>query len=368
MSKRKSKADVFYNWNKTFNYNAFVTMVCGGRNIGKTYGMRLQNVRDYLKHGWRFVHLVRNKDNKGTYAATFFDKLVKNKEFPDYIFKTTNMLAYIAKRPKEGAKPNWKVCGYFVSIPECQDLKNYTFVNVRRIVMDEFIIESYSQQRYKHGEFEALTSLVSSASRELPPELVKELGLDYNVVKPAVYLLANPCNLVNPYFTHYHVDKIPDYGFTWIKKSEILLHYVPEDAAFTNALINDTVAGRMAKGTRQERIMRGSGYTDTSTGFISKKPSTAKLAYTFAYLNERFGVWYDEKSGFLWVCSNAPKNSGMVEFALTKADATVNRIMANRANGRMRICSECFSNGIMRFDKPATYEKFLNMLSMFGVR
>ena len=42
----------FYNWQKTLSYNADVTMVIGARGIGKTYGLRLQFIRDIDSVKW----------------------------------------------------------------------------------------------------------------------------------------------------------------------------------------------------------------------------------------------------------------------------------------------------------------------------
>ena len=52
----------YYDWNKTLAYDADVTMVVGARGIGKTYGVRLQCIMDYIKNGFRFVELVRYKN------------------------------------------------------------------------------------------------------------------------------------------------------------------------------------------------------------------------------------------------------------------------------------------------------------------
>ena len=52
----------YYDWEKTLSYDADVTMVIGARGVGKTFGLRRQFIRDYLRHEWRFVEVTRYKN------------------------------------------------------------------------------------------------------------------------------------------------------------------------------------------------------------------------------------------------------------------------------------------------------------------
>lgn len=51
----------YYDWADTFSKDAPLTMVVAVRDVGKTYGLRKQLIRDFLKDGARFVQLVRYK-------------------------------------------------------------------------------------------------------------------------------------------------------------------------------------------------------------------------------------------------------------------------------------------------------------------
>ncbi len=75
----------FYDWGRTFSKDAYMTFVCATRDAGKTYGLRKQFVRDFLKDGSRFVQLVRFKTGLSAVAGGFFDQLQEgpNVEFPD---------------------------------------------------------------------------------------------------------------------------------------------------------------------------------------------------------------------------------------------------------------------------------------------
>ena len=53
--KAKSK---YYGWERTLSYDADVTMVIGARGIGKTFGLRMQCIRDLIRDGSRFCEVV----------------------------------------------------------------------------------------------------------------------------------------------------------------------------------------------------------------------------------------------------------------------------------------------------------------------
>ena len=65
----------YYDWNDTLARDADITMVIGARGIGKTYGIRLQFIRDYIRKKWRFVELVRYKNELQDFTSTYFQKI-----------------------------------------------------------------------------------------------------------------------------------------------------------------------------------------------------------------------------------------------------------------------------------------------------
>lgn len=52
----------YYDWEKTLSYDADVTMVIGARGVGKTFGLRKQCIKDFLRDGSRFVEVTRFKN------------------------------------------------------------------------------------------------------------------------------------------------------------------------------------------------------------------------------------------------------------------------------------------------------------------
>ena len=351
----------FYDWNKTLSYDADVTMVVGARGIGKTYGLRLQFIRDWIKDGSRFVELVRHKNELSDFSATYFDRIDTNEEFPNYIFKTTPRHAYIAEKPEnEDTKPVWHLIGYFGALTEAQAMKKRTYSKVKRMLLDEAVIDKRLDRyhNYLPNEFGILANILDSVSRERAETKYSD--------RCRVYLLGNACDLLNVYFAAYGVSEIPPYGYSWHKGKTMLLHYV-KDNEYAKAKSVDTVAGRMLADTTDELIASANEFVQGNKDFVFKKPKTAKFYFGIVYLNMKFGVWADYKEGYYYVTQKIPNNAENV-FALTASDNRTNYIMARRAEGVLKGFTDLYYLGIIRYETPYIKEKFIEVLNLFGVR
>lgn len=156
----------YYDWGRTFAYDALMTMVVGVRDVGKTYGLRKQLVNDFLKDGARFVQLVRYKTELPIMSGEYLAKV--GREFPGHMFKTDNRFAWCAERVPDGEKPDWRCMGYFCALTQMQQIKNTTFVDPYRIVLDEAIIDPALQRytSYLPREYYVLTQAIDSITRE----------------------------------------------------------------------------------------------------------------------------------------------------------------------------------------------------------
>lgn len=351
----------FYDWQRTFSYDADVTMVVGARGVGKTFGLRLQFIEDYIRHGWRFVEVVRYKNELGDVSDGYFDKIqaVVDK-YSEYVFKTDSRYAYIAKAPEEGEKVrDWKRMGYFVALSEGQKKKKKTFVNVRRILLDEAIIEASDRYHtYLPNEFATLANIVDTVSRE---------RADTRTTKPCVYLLANACDLYNPYFAAYGVDANLTFGYRWYRDKTFLLHYV-DAGEYASEKLTGTVAGRMLANTSAGGIAARNEFVGTTSDFVTSKPKHAKFAFAIRFSNMTYGVWVNERDGFYHVTDGAPRNTEDRTHYLTREDAQINMVAARRVSAVAHVIAESYYMGMLRYDKVATKAGFERILELFGVR
>lgn len=350
----------FYDWNKTLSYDAEITSVIGARGIGKTYGLRLQAIRDYLNNGYRFLEIVRhNAELEGDDAIQrdYFLRIAENEEFPEYQFKCVGKHAYIAKKCAEDKKPEWQMFGYFVALSTFQRAKKRTFSKVKRIIFDEAYLERHSDRwhNYLPNEVNLLSSVVNTAARE---------RADTESVKPRVYLLGNACDLVNPYFARWHVGDVPKFGYTWYENKTFLLHYVKNE---TTELTKDSVASHIAGAGALSDMAILNEFLKQDDSYFGKKPARAKLAFAIVYLRNKYGVWLDESEGYYYVTPDFPSRTKSPIYALTADDARPNYIIAKRAQKALKGFTELYYMGVVKYKDHATRDGFLKAMQLYGI-
>lgn len=359
------KAFEYYDWNATLAYDAELTMVVGPRRYGKTFGLRLQCVRDWLRKGWRFCEIVRTKseiEGPDAMQRDYYEKV--GEMFPDLLFKIQGKRALVARKPEsEDDAPVWDTIGYFVAMTDYQNLKRRTISNVRRYILDEFIIERDLARGYRDyipGEVDIVASIVQTISGERPGQSPR--------IPPRVYLLANAGDLVNPWFARYRITEEPSPGYTWLEDRRALLHYVAS-AEYGSRMVQETVAGHISGESSYMRMAGSSSFFKIDEALFAKRPKSASFAFGLIYYGEPFGVWLDDRGGYYYVDSQIPKGELKAPvFALTKDDASPNYIMATRAQKTLRGFSEMYYYDAIRYESQAKREAFIRAMALYGIR
>ena len=349
----------YYDWPKTLSYDADVTMVVGARGLGKTFGLRAQFIRDWIRGGSRFVEIARYKAEIPDVARNYFDRLAELPEFSGYVFRTDSKSAYIARKPvDDSVKPVWNQIGYFVALTEMQKSKKRTFEHVYRLLLDEATIDRSDRYHgYLPHEFELLANVVDSCARE---------RADSGVRPPRVYLLSNACDLTNPYFIRYGIDSPPEFGRHWYAGKTFLLDYVRDDE-YAVEKSEGTVSGRMLRGLSGEALASRNEFVAAHDDFIEPKPRWADFEFGIRYMGQSFGVWYDAVKGNFHVTGSIPNGASPV-FALTRADNRVDMLMVKRSNKTLQSLVDLAMYNQLRFSTVGVRERFYEAMSMFGIR
>lgn len=340
-------------------------MVIGPRGVGKTFGLRKQCIKDFLKDGSRFVEVVRFKTELSGVADGYFNRLQDLPDFEDYIFRTDARYGWIAKIPpksddeKKKPKPDWMLMTYFIALSDAQRMKKRTFDKVRRIIFDESVLESSDRYHsYLPNEFGILANLVDTVSRE---------RADTDSVRPRVYLLGNACDLSNPYFSAYGVGTDLKFGYRWYSRKTFLLHYV-ESGEYGREKLTGTVAGRMMQGTTAAKVAIDNEFVGTSREFVRQKPSRAKFTFGITCNGNMFGVWVDVQGGLYYVTNNVPNNTEKPIYALTAEDNRINYIAARSASKTLSYFKEIYYLNLLRYQTVSVKRKFMEeVLTKFGI-
>ena len=353
----------YYDWEKTFSYDADVTMVIGARGYGKTYGLRRQFLRDYIKGGFRFAEIVRFKNELSTVSNNYFGRLARTEEFSGYLFKTDGHRCYIAKKPADyddnsKKKLSWDIIGYFIAMTDAQKSKKLTYDKVKRLVLDEAIIEQSDRyHNYLPNEFVTLANIVDTVSRE-------RAGTES--LRPRVYLLGNACDFGNPYFAYAGVTSDLSFGYRWFRNKTFLLHYV-DSGDYGEKKLENTVAGRMLQGTKEALVAAGNEFVGINTEFVENKPKNASFNFGICYNGTIYGVWVDIREGMYYVTDYAPNNAQPIYY-LSNDEARVNYIAARKTSRLFKVFSEAYYLSIIRYETVDVKRKFIEVLRMFGVR
>lgn len=342
----------FYDWHSTFSRQTGsqgeFCFVIGGKGIGKTFGLRLQCVRDYLKKRVRFVELCRTKEEMKSVQAGYFDKLQQEGFFTNCEFKCEKNQGFIS------TGQDWECICYFVALTDFQKSKKRTFANVRRVIFDEAVIDSRDRyHRYLSNEFYILTNILDTIFREQPN--------DDPVYR--VYLLGNACDMSCPYFEKLGIRELPEFGYHFYNGKHTLLHYVPPmDAKLRK---EKTLVGRLLANDSEADMVFENKFDTGSKSDICAKPATARFAFALRYKRRQWGIWLDYSSGIMYVNAQVPKDAHV--YSLTKKDGTVDYRAIRKTSGVVKGLVDLHYSGAIRYETAFIRESFFEILSFLGV-
>lgn len=350
----------FYDWDRTMSYqtgtDGEICFVIGGKDIGKTFGLRKKCIERFIKSGEKFCEICRTLKEVKSVAPNYFAKIVSEGFFKDHIFKTENACGYIAKAPKGEEKPDWQLLCYFVALSNFQEEKKRTYDKPRRFIFDECIIDSKDRyHRYLPDEFLIFGQLLDTVSRQQPHD-----SYVYNV-----YLLGNAVDMTCPYLRYLGINKLPEFGYRYLKNKTVLLHYVePWDAEDRKAY---TLVGRMLEGMKEAETIFDNKFEDVTGKEIAKKSGNSRFMFAIVWQKMTFAVWTDNKRGIWYINSKVPKDATNI-YTLTKKDSTINYQMIDRAHPLLETLSKVYYIGGLRYSSAHIREAFFEILTFIGIR
>ena len=187
----KPDYEKYINVNRWFSYNDInFYVIVGGRGIGKTTGLGIHVLQDWIKDGSEFVYVRRYI--KELQKAKGFLAPIGNPE-PKVIGLSTGAMAWVH---------NKKRIGYGLALSSQQSFKSgFDFRNVKTLIYDEAILKRGGMYRYLDNEVEMLFELISTIFRD---------RTGYRI-----FILGNNADVFNPYWQYF---KIPRFERNYIDK------------------------------------------------------------------------------------------------------------------------------------------------------
>jgi hypothetical protein len=347
----------YYDMRRLLPYDADIYAVFGARDIGKTFSARTIALDDYLNKGNRFVEITRYNGEVSGVSTNWAEKILTLHKYDAYEFKSEKRMLFIREKSTEAKNKNaWNVCGYFIGLSMQQQLKKLTFVNVRTVIMDEYIIDTDDRfHHYLKNEWRQLSNLVDTVTRERP---------DNDSIKPRIFLLGNSCDFFNPLFERYHINDIPAYGISWYGNKTMLLDYVKDDE-YGRRKAAGTVAGRMLG--NDNKIAAFNTFEMSQSHDIAKAPSKSELSYRLKYNKKEYGVFIDWNDGMVYISTKFDDTKKVLRYAITDDDMSVNYRTAIYAKRFIKNLGEYYGADMLRFDTRTTKNAIMNIMKLYSV-
>lgn len=273
---------MYYDWRKIDGYNAPVTVVLAKRGIGKTFKRVFIAVKDFCLKGDRFVYVVETEDMVAelsqNHGEKFFASILEYMR-ENQTHLNSNILARMGENSEvtEGDTLNkikggtiiigGETAGYIVSINGFAKLKRNNFVQVRYLIIDEFIPEEINIRHLKFAY--KVVSLVQSIAR------LKNIK---------IYMLGNTIRLDDIILSRMGLSDMKPGEIRKIKDKYGLLvvcHRVDnkEYEEFTEKS-DESVAGRFAKLLKEDNLERNEFKQDIPANLlIGDKPKSSHLMF-----------------------------------------------------------------------------------------
>lgn len=247
------------------------------RGTGKTYTSAGFTMDRFLKFGEQSMLVVRTVDEKKQGALQKWYEKVLAKEFPSVPVKfTSSELYYTPEKDKE----TWRVIARCRALSEAVKVKKQSFVGVRWMFMEEYMLEPKHQDLYVKGweEPNLLLNLYHTVDREE----------DY----VTCFLLGNNTAFYNPYHLHPAFQIPPQKpGAIWKSENVLFQWYEPtkelKEEKENNKFLN------MIRGTEYGRYAVEGRYIGDNESFVAEKTGKANFVFMFKFDSMVIGVWFD---------------------------------------------------------------------------
>lgn len=204
----------YYQFDPILKLNADINLIMGQRSNGKTYSVLKYCLDNYHDKGQLFVYIRRWAEDITVKNMTKLMDPLPVKTIFGSNFKITYAKGAFNLVDETGTEET-EVIGYAVSLNQVAHTKSVPFVNVKTILLDEFL--QLKTERILRDEVDAFEQTLSTIIRTAQD------------VK--VFLCGNTVSKYSPYFTHYGID------VNSLKQGEIREIKIPNDNGYTKIAV-----------------------------------------------------------------------------------------------------------------------------------
>lgn len=282
----------FWNPKKLLTYQRPINIVTGSRSIGKSTGIAVLCLLDWLQNQHKFMYVRRRQRDTYKTCKTFFENAVtivnQSTYFHIKAFKFYNGKYYIATKLKEGeeGEPDYIECGMASPLSSEEELKSSVFSDYNTIIYDEFISKDPNKYLGTRDnpdfEYDSLTSLYQTVDRGVNKPFRDETS---------VFLLANKSTIYNPICLSLNVVNYlsPHARFTAPKNECWVWENIDHVEAAND--YKDSFAYKISSASVKQYAYENTG--SDNVAFIKKPSSSTVYVATIKFKGISYGVRRD---------------------------------------------------------------------------
>lgn len=253
----------FINMNRYYSMTDInVFAITGGRGIGKTTGVMIHCVQDYINNGDEFIYVRRYKP-----------EIIKAKSLLDSIanrITTKGLGPGTFEYQYQGVR-----IGYGTALTVQQSLKSgVDFSKVKTLIFDEYVLPPAGAGRYLPNEIELIFELISTVFRARK---------DYRI-----FFLGNNTDMFNPLFAYFNV---PIFKFSYCDKKRGLYCEMAKTKEELRKIEEETPLYKLTYGTNYAKYHYDNEVLSTVNGVIGKKNPKAELMCRLIYNGQTLNIY-----------------------------------------------------------------------------
>lgn len=318
---------LWYECGHTLTHNCLINMVIGPRGAGKTYALKKEAYKRFMKHHKQFVYLRRYDSELKAVRENLFADLNQSIDYPiEY-----NDGYYWC---------NDQLIGIPMALTKANSYKSASFPDVDLLIYDEFIIDPTQHQRYLTKEVDKFLNLC---------ETVFRMRDDW-----VAFLLANSLSFVNPYTIYFDLQNT---GKQFIKdKTGLVLCEMWQDNEYAQQKAK-TKFGRLVQGTQFQQMAVENQFILDNDIFIEKRPQGCIYSYGVVVNSREYGVWF--KDGMYYIGSGFDRSR--VKFTFNTEDHSEETVLEKRPRA-IEPLFRAFRYGLVRFDNLVIKNDMMEVL------
>ena len=287
-------ANGFWSAKKIATYGRPVNVITGTRSVGKSTGVAILCLLDYIVNKHKFMYVRRRQRDTYKTCKTFFENAVsivnQYSGFKILAFKFYNgqyQIALEERTDEDGNKElSWEQCGMATPLSSEEELKSSVFSDYFTVIYDEFISKDPNKYLGTRDnpdfEWDSVVSLYQTIDRGVNQPFRNET---------AIFLLGNKSTIYNPICLSLGIADFVNDGahFTAPKKKPWVWEDV--DKVEAASVFEDSFAFQMSSDSVRRYAYENLG--NDNDAFIRKPDSSTVYVATIKFKGTSYGIKRD---------------------------------------------------------------------------